>query len=68
MYMSLRQFIAGIRDATGLDGDGSLTGKASSGPRLDMRHFAERTGFRPSFTVRRAVEHDRKFVNAVTTP
>jgi len=68
MYMSLGEFIAGVRDATGRGGDGSLTGKASSGPRLDMRHFAQRTGFKPSFTIKRAVEHDLDFLSMVTSP
>lgn len=59
MRMSLNTFITEVSRAAGRPSQGTLTGRAASGPALDTRRLRECLGYEPRFTIERAVRHDQ---------
>lgn len=60
MYVSLDKFIDEVGKAAGQKTHGSLTGKATSGPFLDLDNLSTRVGFSPTVGIAEAVRRDKQ--------
>lgn len=62
MHTSLNKFIAEVSEAAGYEPNGTLSGRATSGPLLDLKQLSARIGFEPTIQICDAVRNDKRML------